>query len=83
MLHGLLTAEVSTKLGGDINYTARKISCEFLRPVFTGDTVRAERVVISATPGRGHLKAALDFSCYNQYGKEVLRGKPDVNSVQN
>ncbi len=75
MVHGLLTATVPTKLGGDINYIAREISWEFLRPVFAGDTVRAESVVTSVEPGEGHLKAAIEFVCYNQHGKEVLRGK--------
>ena len=75
MLHGLLTATVPTKLGGDINYIAREITYEFLRPVFAGDVVRAESVVTSVEPGEGHLKVAMDFVCYNQLGKEVLRGK--------
>ena len=41
MVHGLLTATVPTKLGGDINYIAREITYEFLRSAFTGDTARA------------------------------------------
>ena len=75
MLHGLLTATVPTKLGGDINYIAREISYEFLRPVFAGETIRADSVVTSVEPAEDHLKVAMDFVCYNPSGKEVLRGK--------
>ena len=74
MIHGLLTATIPTKLGGDINYIAREINYEFLRPVFTGDTVRADAVITDMEPGEGHVKIAMNFSCYNQSGKEVMRG---------
>jgi 3-hydroxybutyryl-CoA dehydratase len=75
MLHGLLTATVPTKMGGDINYIAREMSFEFLRPVFAGDTVRADSVITKVEPGEGHQKVSIDFACYNQHGKEVMRGK--------
>jgi 3-hydroxybutyryl-CoA dehydratase len=75
MLHGLLTATVPTKLGGDMNYIAREITYEFLRPVFVGDKVRADAVVTKVEQSEGHQKVAMDFVCYNQHGKEVLRGK--------
>jgi acyl dehydratase len=75
MLHGLLTATVPTKLGGDMNYIAREISYEFLRPVFAGDKVRADAIVTKVEQSEGHLKVAMDFVCYNQNGKEVLRGR--------
>src|SRR5689334_12748160 len=35
-VHGLLTATLPTKLGGDMNYIARQMVFDFLRPVFTG-----------------------------------------------
>lgn len=75
MLHGLLTATVPTKLGGDLNYIAREITYDFLRPAFAGDTIRCDSVVISVEQGQGHLKTEMEFVCYNQNGKEVLRGK--------
>ena len=42
MVQGLLTATLPTKVGGDWNYIAREMNFEFLRPVFTGDTIRCE-----------------------------------------
>jgi 3-hydroxybutyryl-CoA dehydratase len=75
MVQGLLTASVPTKLGGDINYIAREFSLEFVRPVFVGDTVKAEAVITKADPAEGHLKVGIEFVCYNQNGNEVMRGK--------
>ena len=42
MVHGLFTASIGTKLGGDLDYIAREMVSEFLRPVFTGDTITCE-----------------------------------------
>ncbi len=40
MAHGLLTATLPTKLGGDLNYIARTMEFEFLRPVYAGEELR-------------------------------------------
>jgi acyl dehydratase len=45
MLQGPLTATLPTKIGGDLNYIARTMSLEFVRPVFVGHTVTVEAVV--------------------------------------
>jgi 3-hydroxybutyryl-CoA dehydratase len=77
MVQGLLTASVPTKLGGDLNYIAREFNLEFIRPVFAGDTVRAEATITRVDPAEGYTKVAFDIVCYNQHGKEVLRAKTD------
>lgn len=74
MVHGLLTATLPTKLGGDINYIARDITFKFLAPVFVGDAIRSECVITKVEPAEGYLKVAVDFVCYNQQEKEVLQG---------
>ncbi len=74
MVHGLLTATLPTKIGGDLDYLAREMTFEFLRPVFVGDTVRVEAVVTKVQPEAGHLGLAVNFECYNQEGKKVLAG---------
>ncbi|HEV2861725.1 MAG TPA: MaoC family dehydratase [Pyrinomonadaceae bacterium] len=74
MVHGLLTATMPTKVGGDINFIARRLTFNFLRPVFTGDTVRCE-VKIEELEERGqytHLKSS--WVCRNQHGREVMTG---------
>ncbi|MGG3872513.1 enoyl-CoA hydratase [Brevibacillus laterosporus] len=74
MVHGLLTASIGTKIGGDLHYIAREFNNEFLRPVFTGDTITCEVTIKEITPMGGFDKVALSFVYYNQAGKEVLIG---------
>jgi acyl dehydratase len=42
MVHGLLTAALSTEVGGDLAVLARTMEFDFLTPVYAGDTVRCE-----------------------------------------
>lgn len=42
VIQGLLTATLPTKIGGDANVLASTMYFEFLRPVFTGDTIKCE-----------------------------------------
>ncbi|SDZ16149.1 hotdog domain-containing protein [Thermoactinomyces sp. DSM 45892] len=42
VVHGFLTATLPTKIGGDFNVVARDFTMKFVRPVFTGDTIRCE-----------------------------------------
>ncbi|SHE28384.1 Acyl dehydratase [Desulfofundulus australicus DSM 11792] len=75
MVHGLLTASVPTKIGGDLNYIAREMSMEFLHPVYAGDTVRCEVKITEVTPGEGYTGVAMEAVCRNQDGREVLVGR--------
>jgi 3-hydroxybutyryl-CoA dehydratase len=73
MVQGLLTATLPTKLGGDLNYLARELNFEFLRPVFTGDRIDCVSTTtkVERQPGRTYAEFAI--SCTNRAGKEVLR----------
>jgi 3-hydroxybutyryl-CoA dehydratase len=74
MAHGLLTATLPTKIGGDINFIAREMNFNFLRPVFAGDTIRCEVTVINLQPGDRYTEMTANCVCTNQDGKEVLTG---------
>ena len=74
MVQGLLTATLPTKIGGDLNYIAREMVCEFLRPVFTGDDIRCETTITHLEQVNGRTKMAARFVCRNQEGKEVMTG---------
>src|SRR4051812_33262133 len=50
MVHGLLTASLPTKIGGDLNYIAATMTFEFLRPVYTGDTITVVGTVARIEP---------------------------------
>jgi 3-hydroxybutyryl-CoA dehydratase len=73
MVQGLLTATLPTKLGGDLNYLAREMLFEFLRPVFTSERIDCVSTAtkVERQPGRTYAEFAI--SCTNQAGKEVLR----------
>jgi 3-hydroxybutyryl-CoA dehydratase len=73
MVQGLLTATLPTKIGGDMNYIAREMAFEFLRPVFTGDTIRCEVAITHLEKVDGRINMSCDGICHNQNGKEVLR----------
>jgi 3-hydroxybutyryl-CoA dehydratase len=74
LVHGLLTATVPTKLGGDLNFLARELAFEFLRPVFTGDTIQCESTITSLEKREGHTYMECSYVCRNQLGKQVLTG---------
>jgi acyl dehydratase len=74
MVQGLLTATLPTKLGGDMNYIARTLTFEFLRPVFVGDTIRCETTITELTPAEGRMLMKTTYVCRNQHDKEVLAG---------
>jgi 3-hydroxybutyryl-CoA dehydratase len=74
MVHGLFTASIGTKIGGDLNYIAREMNFEYIRPVFTGDTITCELTITEVTPMEGYKKVAMEIVYRNQNGKEVLIG---------
>jgi acyl dehydratase len=74
MVHGLLTATVPTKIGGDMNFIARELNFQFHRPVFAGDTVTCLVTVVQFEPSELYTSVRTDFVCRNQNGKEVMSG---------
>lgn len=42
MVHGLLTATLPTKIGGDLEVLASRMDFRFRRPVYTGEPIRCE-----------------------------------------
>jgi 3-hydroxybutyryl-CoA dehydratase len=76
VVQGLLTATLPTKVGGDHNVLARNMNFEFLRPVFTGDTIICE-VTIEKYERQENNRTAIiaSFLCENQNEKDVLKGE--------
>ena len=74
MAHGLLTATLPTKIGGDLNLIARELTFRFHRPVFAGDTIECVVTLTSAEQGDGFLNIVTEWKCTNQHGKEVMTG---------
>jgi 3-hydroxybutyryl-CoA dehydratase len=74
MVHGLLTATLPTKIGGDMNFIARELRFQFYRPVFAGDTVSCEVTIVALEPADKYTNVRSEFVCRNQLGKEVMSG---------
>jgi acyl dehydratase len=75
MAHGLLTATLPTKIGGDMNFIARQMTFEFHRPVFAGDTITCEVTLTELVPDDRYTRVTAQFVCRNQNGKEVMTGQ--------
>ncbi|UOR13751.1 hotdog family protein [Halobacillus amylolyticus] len=75
VVQGLLTATLPTKVGGDYNVLARKMTFEFFRPVFTMDTILCEVIIDQFANQGGRTLITASFSCRNQEEKEVVRGE--------
>lgn len=77
VVQGLLTATLPTKVGGEHNVLARTMNFEFLRPVFTGDTIICEVKIeqYEKQENKNNRTAIMaSFICTNQHEKEVLKG---------
>ncbi|WP_404469989.1 MaoC/PaaZ C-terminal domain-containing protein [Sutcliffiella horikoshii] len=74
IVHGLLTASIGTKIGGDMNYIAREMNMEFLRPVFTGDTITCEATLTDVQQQEGYKQVQVTSIYTNPKGKQVLLG---------
>lgn len=75
MAHGLLTATLPTKIGGDLNFIAREMTFQFHRPVFAGDTIVCEVELVEMEPDEQFIRVASKWVCRNQYAKEVMTGE--------
>lgn len=74
MAHGLLTATLPTKLGGDLHYIAADMTFEFLRPVYAGEELLCRGTVekVKAEPRRWAV--TFSFVVTNPKGKKVMTG---------
>ena len=75
MAHGLLTATLPTKIGGDLNFIARELTFQFLRPVFAGDTITCDVTLVDLQPDEQFTRLVSRWVCRNQHGKEVMTGE--------
>ncbi|WHY75222.1 hotdog domain-containing protein [Neobacillus sp. WH10] len=74
IIQGLLTATLPTKVGGDHNVLARTMNFEFLRPIFTGDTVICEVTIEKFEKQENRISIITSFLCRNQNEKAVMKG---------
>ncbi len=68
LVHGLLTATIPTKLGGDLDYLAQEMAFRFHRPVFTGDRVECTCTATVAEERDDRTYIEFEIRCTNQHG---------------
>ena len=77
LLHGLLTATLPTKLGGDIDFLARSMRFDFPNPAFTGQAITCELTLDSIEERDDRYDLATSFECTTPDGTVVMRGESD------
>ena len=75
MVHGLLTATLPTKIGGQLNFIARELRFQFLRPVFAGESIHCEVKIVDIEQTEQHTRLAVEWVCRNEQGKDVMTGQ--------
>ena len=77
VVQGLLTASLTTKIGGDLEVLATRMEFEYRRPVFTGQTITCRWNNESVTERDDRYELFVTLSCSNDDGVEVLVGETD------
>lgn len=73
LVHGLLTATLPTKIGGEHDVLARTM--DFFIPVYTDDTITCVAKIEKPKKQENNRTAIFaTFPCTNKNGKEVLKG---------
>jgi len=73
MVHGLLTATLPTKIGSDLNYVARRMEFEFVKPVYTGEEVECVLSADRVTEQEEFVELEATGKCTNEAGEIVLQ----------
>jgi len=72
MVHGLLTATLPTRIGGDLEVLARSMAFEFRRPVYTGERITCTWTTESVEERPDRYDLAGEVVCENDDGDVVL-----------
>lgn len=73
LVHGLLTATLPTRIGGDLEVLSRRMEYEFVRPVYTGQAVTCTWTMDSVEEREDRWELEGDLVCEAE-GDVVLRG---------
>ena len=74
LVHGLLTATLPTKIGGDLEVLATSMVFEFVRPVYTGELIECTWIFDSVDERDDRYEVAVDVVCENERVETVLTG---------
>lgn len=74
LVHGLLTASLPTKIGGDLEVLARSMTFDFHRPVYTGETLTCEMEIEAVAERDDRYGLTGTVTCWNESDEEVMTG---------
>lgn len=72
MVHGLLTATLPTRIGGDLDVLAASMDFQFKRPVYTGETISCVCTVESIEERSDRYDLTMAVVCRNEDETVVL-----------
>lgn len=72
LVHGLLTATLPTKIGGDLEVLASSMTFEFRRPVYTGEQITCTWTYEDVVEREDRYDLVVDAVCENERGEAVL-----------
>ena len=72
LVHGLLTATMPTKVGGDLAVLAREMTFEFRRPVHTGESITCQSTVTAVQERPDRFDLEMRAVCVDDAGDVVL-----------
>jgi 3-hydroxybutyryl-CoA dehydratase len=74
MAQGLLVASIVTKIGGDMDYIAKSMTLEMLRPVYEDETITGRLKITSLLRTPHRIKLAMECEGLNAAAEPVIRG---------
>lgn len=74
LVHGLLTATLPTKVGGELELLAHTMEFEFSRPVYTGETVTCRWRNEEVTERKDRYAVTVDVVCEKENGEIAMQG---------
>lgn len=77
LVHGLLTASILTKIGGDLEMLAHSLNLTFERPVFTGEEIRCTWRNEQVTEEAERYQVTAAVTCRNPRDEVVLEAIVD------
>lgn len=74
LVHGLLTATLPTKVGGDVDFLATSMEFDFRRPVYTGEEVTCRVTIDAVDELEDRYAGTASVECTNEDGTVVMTG---------
>ena len=74
LVHGLLTATMPTKIGGDLEVLGRSMTFDFLRPIYTGETVVCTMTMEEVEERDDRYDLTASVLCEKESDEVAMRG---------